>query len=119
MANDKPELLLVAVLIVSAKLFFPFENIHGPYAKLPEFDWREWRRIMMSDRSQTASNVAPEEDHTKFTVEQLISMSAEDLDNYLRMAADSITNKGQSLREETPPPPKFLMRYLTSAFIRQ
>jgi RNA polymerase I-specific transcription initiation factor RRN7 len=98
---DYPEILLISVVIVAAKLCFPLGR-HAPLLQVTEteskikFDWAKWQKDIheLIDPSQ-ASEKGPSFDN--ITVDQVTSMTAEELDQYFAHIASTIDKKSKLL----------------------
>ncbi|KAH7004570.1 ubiquitin family-domain-containing protein [Fusarium venenatum] len=114
---DYPEILLISVVLVAAKLCFPLGR-HAPLLQVAEtesnikFDWMKWQKSIheLIDLSQ-ASEKEPSFD--KITVDQVTSMTAEELDQYFAHIASTIDKKNDSVvtrffPSENAPPPETL-----------
>ncbi|GKU02567.1 polymerase i core factor subunit [Fusarium langsethiae] len=111
---DYPEILLISIVLVAAKLCFPLGR-HAPLLQVAgtetniKFDWTKWQKGIheLVDPSQ-ASEKEPSFD--KITVDQVTSMTAEELDQYFAHIASTIDKKNDSVvtrffpSENAPPP---------------
>ncbi|QPC76438.1 hypothetical protein HYE68_007190 [Fusarium pseudograminearum] len=111
---DYPEILLISVVLVAAKLCFPLGR-HAPLLQVAgaepniRFDWTKWQKSIheLLDPSQ-ASGKDPS--FEKITVDQVISMTAEELNEYFAHIASTIDKKNDSVvtrffpSESAPPP---------------
>jgi hypothetical protein len=94
---DYPEILLISVILVAVKLCFPLGR-HAPLLQVAgtepaiRFDWTKWQKGIheLIDPSK-ASEKEPSFD--KITVDQVTSMTAEELDQYFAHIASTIDRK--------------------------
>ncbi|KAF4470408.1 eukaryotic translation initiation factor 5A [Fusarium albosuccineum] len=116
---DYPEVLILCAIIVAAKLCFPLSS-HHPLLQVTnvernvKFRWKEWQKGInpLIDTSR-ASSKEPRFDNV--TVDQVTSMTTEELDKYFAHVASLIDRKNDQAiarffpSEEAPPeeaPPK-------------
>ncbi|WXC56313.1 hypothetical protein SNK03_002243 [Fusarium graminearum] len=111
---DYPEILLISIVLVAAKLCFPLGR-HAPLLQVAgaepniRFDWTKWQKSIheLIDPSQ-ASGKDP--NFEKITVDQVTSMTAEELNDYFAHIASTIDKKNDSVvtrffpSESAPPP---------------
>lgn len=94
---DYPEILLISIVLVAAKLCFPLGR-HAPLLQVAgaepniRFDWTKWQKSIheLIDPSQ-ASGKDP--NFEKITVDQVTSMTAEELNDYFAHIASTIDKK--------------------------
>ncbi|KAF0642095.1 hypothetical protein FPSE5266_09178 [Fusarium pseudograminearum] len=114
---DYPEILLISVVLVAAKLCFPLGR-HAPLLQVAgaepniRFDWTKWQKSIheLLDPSQASGKDPIFE---KITVDQVISMTAEELNEYFAHIASTIDKKNDSVvtrffPSESAPPPETL-----------
>ncbi|RGP76796.1 polymerase i core factor subunit [Fusarium longipes] len=112
---DYPEILLISSILVAAKLCFPLGR-HAPLLQVAGaepsigFDWTKWQKGIreLMDPSQSSEK---EPSFDKITVDQVTSMTAEELDQYFAHIASTIDRKNDSMitrffPSENAPPPK-------------
>ncbi|KAF6841941.1 RNA polymerase I-specific transcription initiation factor rrn7 [Colletotrichum plurivorum] len=81
----QPEVLLVAVLVLTTSQSFPFED-SGPtqvesHFRLPSFNWREWQAAM--EPVLASESVSPAVDYLDVTASHITAMGPAELDEYL------------------------------------
>ncbi|KAM0266506.1 hypothetical protein ACHAPA_006936 [Fusarium lateritium] len=115
---DYPEILLIAAVVVAAKLCFPLGR-HSPSLQVTStehdirFNWTKWQKSIQElvDASKAPGK---EPSFDKVTVDQVASMTTEELDRYFAHIASTIDRKNDSAitrffpsetapRPETPP----------------
>ncbi|KAM0489450.1 hypothetical protein ACHAP7_000509 [Fusarium lateritium] len=113
-----PEILLIAAVVVAAKLCFPLGR-HSPSLQVTStehdirFNWTKWQKSIQElvDASKAPGK---EPSFDKVTVDQVASMTTEELDRYFAHIASTIDRKNDSAitrffpsetapRPETPP----------------
>lgn len=109
-AINDPDTLLLAVVVVSTKLCFPFENVaqaerDDDKLLLPKMDWSKWMDIM--ETSSTEELPMKEVDYKSITTEQLVSMNPEELDKFFAKAAAEVDIRSRLI---------YLPHYLTREF---
>lgn len=81
----QPEVLLVALLVLTTIQCFPFEDLQPAQDesnfRLPSFDWEEWRAVM--EPVLASESVAPAVDYIGVTASQITAMEPAELDEYL------------------------------------
>ncbi|KAI1470463.1 uncharacterized protein F4812DRAFT_417691 [Daldinia caldariorum] len=85
-AMDNPEVLLAALVVVSAKLLYPLDGVERPPRshydpRATNIDWGTWRESMKDDKSVESSLVRGEE--YKVTPEDALTMDKEKLDDFM------------------------------------
>ncbi|KAF9881364.1 ubiquitin ribosomal fusion protein [Colletotrichum karsti] len=80
----QPEILLIAVLVLTTIHCFPFENSSQPpedenYFSVPNFSWEKWQLVMAP---ALAPEPAPAADYLNVTATQITSMGPRELDEY-------------------------------------
>ncbi|KAF4447117.1 hypothetical protein F53441_9262 [Fusarium austroafricanum] len=111
---DYPEILLVSAIVVAAKLCFPLGR-HHPLLQVAGteqrimFNWTAWHKgIEEIIEASQASRKEPSFD--KITVDKVVSMTTEELDQYFAHIASTVDRKNDSEitkffpSESTPPP---------------
>ncbi|SPJ71383.1 related to polymerase I core factor (CF) subunit [Fusarium torulosum] len=115
---DYPEILLIAAVVVAAKLCFPLGR-HSPLLQVTStehnirFNWTKWHKGIQEliDASKVPGK---EPGFDKVTTDQVASMTTEELDRYFAHIASTIDRKNDSAitrffpseiapRPETPP----------------
>ncbi|KAF4958842.1 hypothetical protein FSARC_10918 [Fusarium sarcochroum] len=97
---DYPEILLISAVVVAAKLCFPLGQ-HYPLLQAAgaeqnvRFNWTKWQKGIheLIDASQ-ASGKDP--DFDKVTVDEVASMTAEELEKYFAYIASTVDRKNDS-----------------------
>ncbi|CAM1511139.1 Fc.00g086520.m01.CDS01 [Cosmosporella sp. VM-42] len=93
---DHPEILLIALIIVSAKFCFPLRG-HKPllpghvFGQNLRFDWNMWHKIM-HEIADVPEPLGTDPDFDKVTVDEVVSMTSKELDAYYAHVA-SLTDK--------------------------
>ncbi|KAL7627374.1 hypothetical protein AAE478_001567 [Parahypoxylon ruwenzoriense] len=84
---DNPEVLLIALVVLSAKLLYPLDGVERP-PRIPQdprsmkVDWTEWQRAMQDDTAEASCGLARGEEH-KVTPEDVFTMNNEKLDDFM------------------------------------
>ncbi|KAI1066551.1 hypothetical protein LB507_011119 [Fusarium sp. FIESC RH6] len=112
---DYPEILLVSTILVAAKLCFPLGR-HAPLLQVADteqvigFDWTKWKKGIqqLTDVSQVPEQ---EPSFDKVTVDEVTSMTVEELDQYFTHVMSTIDRKNDSaitrfFPSESAPPPR-------------
>lgn len=94
---DYPEILLVSAILVAAKLCFPLGR-HAPLLQVADteqvigFDWTKWKKGIqqLTDVSQVPEQ---EPSFDKVTVDEVTSMTVEELDQYFTHVMSTIDRK--------------------------
>ncbi|KAF5025465.1 hypothetical protein F66182_2441 [Fusarium sp. NRRL 66182] len=97
---DYPEILLISTIVVAAKLSFPLGR-HYPLLQVAgaapnvRFNWTKWHKGVeeLIEASQASGK---ERDFGKVTVDQVTSMTAEELDRYFAHVASTVDRKNDS-----------------------
>ncbi|KAI2624302.1 hypothetical protein GGR54DRAFT_595887 [Hypoxylon sp. NC1633] len=84
---DNPEVLLISLIVVSAKLLYPLDGIERPPRteadlRVVKFDWEKWREVMQDDTNETSCNLVRGEEY-KVTPEDVLNMDKVKLDDYM------------------------------------
>ncbi|KAI1379327.1 hypothetical protein F4677DRAFT_408632 [Hypoxylon crocopeplum] len=83
---DNPEVLLITLVIVSAKVLYLLDGAERPRSKQGpwsiDLDWDKWREAMQGDTHKTASNLLPGEEY-KISPEDVLAMDKTKLDDYM------------------------------------
>lgn len=74
---DHPEILLIALLVIAAKLCFPFSTSNGKLGSTV-FDWNKWANSRLICESQPSANPSMSD----YSAEEIVSLSEDDLDQY-------------------------------------
>ncbi|KAI5466577.1 ubiquitin family-domain-containing protein [Mariannaea sp. PMI_226] len=96
---DYPEVLIVAVMIVSAKLCYPFGS-HDPLFDVfgadqgLRFDWGKWREVVAE--LHDPKDALNESTFDKMTAGRVTSMSSGELDKYFAHIASLINKKNEN-----------------------
>jgi len=91
--QDNPELRLVAVLILTVKLCFPFEGEPQFDKQLPALDWDAWTKAM-SSAADSLKEEAAAKHYSRVTSGELLAMTPEQFDDYFAKASRDIENRG-------------------------
>ncbi|KAI1800501.1 hypothetical protein F4811DRAFT_538582 [Daldinia bambusicola] len=83
---DNPEVLLIALVVVSAKLLYPLDGVERPPRshydpRATSIDWEKWRESMEDDKMAKSSLIRGEE--YKVTPEDALTMDKEKLDDFM------------------------------------
>ncbi|KAI0828442.1 hypothetical protein F5Y06DRAFT_283211 [Hypoxylon sp. FL0890] len=83
---DNPEVLLISLVVVSAKLLYPLDGIERPPRSHEDprslrVDWAKWRQAMQDDTIETSSLQRGEE--YKVTPEDVLTMDKVKLDDFM------------------------------------
>ncbi|KAJ4258696.1 hypothetical protein NW762_007780 [Fusarium torreyae] len=97
---DYPEILLISAVVVAAKLCFPLGR-HYPLLQVAgaeqnvRFNWTKWHKGIreLIDESQTSGKEA---NFDKVTVDEVASMTAEELDKYFAYIASTVDRRNDS-----------------------
>jgi len=94
-----PDILLLAVVVFSTKLCFPFEGGSGSRREndsfpIPNVSWAKWVAAVevSSEEYQRWRAVDPR----SVTTEELVSMSPQKLDAFFAIAAAEVDNRGMT-----------------------
>ena len=97
---DHPEILLIAVTVVAAKLSFPFQGYQSLFQEVNTnqdsvFRWTKWRKVM---RDHSAAYRLPKDEPSfeKITVDDVARMTPKELDVYFSHIASLIDKKRKS-----------------------
>lgn len=99
---DYPEILLIAAVVVAAKLCFPLGR-HSPLLQVTStehnirFNWTKWHKGVQEliDASKAPGK---EPSFDEVTTDQVASMTTEELDRYFAHIASTIDRKSELLR---------------------
>ncbi|KAK6957385.1 hypothetical protein Daesc_000169 [Daldinia eschscholtzii] len=83
---DNPEVLLIALVVVSAKLLYPLDGIERPPRSRYDprsisIDWKKWQESMQDNTTGKSSLIGGEE--YKVTPEEALTMNKEKLDDFM------------------------------------
>ncbi|KAI2473105.1 hypothetical protein F4781DRAFT_262467 [Annulohypoxylon bovei var. microspora] len=86
-AMDNPEILLISLVVVSAKLLYPLDGIERPPRSNEDprslkMDWAKWQEVMQDDMAETSSNLRRGEEY-KVTSENVLTMDKTKLDDFM------------------------------------
>ncbi|KAI1775330.1 hypothetical protein F4818DRAFT_416316 [Hypoxylon cercidicola] len=84
---DNPEVFLVALLVVSAKLLYPLDGIERPPRSYEDprtmkVNWAQWQEAMREETNETSSNLIRGEEY-KITPEDVLSLDKAKLDDFM------------------------------------
>ncbi|XXG99284.1 Vacuolar protein sorting-associated protein 52 [Hypoxylon texense] len=84
---DNPEVFLTAVLVVSAKLLYPLDNIERPPRsdedpRNVKVNWAQWQESMREETNETSPNLLRGEEY-KVTAEDVLGLDKTKLDDYM------------------------------------
>ncbi|KAI1205718.1 uncharacterized protein F4807DRAFT_273126 [Annulohypoxylon truncatum] len=84
---DNPEVLLVSLIVVSAKLLYPLDGIERPPRSHEDprslkMDWAKWQEVMQDDTAGTSSNLQRGEEY-KVGPEDVLTMEKTKLDDFM------------------------------------
>lgn len=114
---DHPELRLVAFLVVSTKLCFPFN--HGQVSSLvslrrcmPRFDWERWTTGYSENLAKFRGKVSERPAFEEFTPDQISNLGDEEFDAYVAYLSAAIGSNNENaitkffpMAPEPMPPP--------------
>lgn len=84
---DNPEILLVSLIVVSAKLLYPMDGVERPSLSRQDpgrvkFDWKEWQNATPGLESERDPGLVRGEEH-EVTPEKALSLHSAGLDDYM------------------------------------
>ncbi|KAI8960064.1 hypothetical protein F5Y11DRAFT_282755 [Daldinia sp. FL1419] len=84
---DNPEVLLVASVVVSAKLLYPLDGVKRPPRnnydpRSMNINWEKWQESMQNDTTQTKPTLSRGEEY-KVTPEDALTIEKEKLDDFM------------------------------------
>lgn len=96
---DQPEILIPALLVVGTKLCFPLSPKQKPLLSQAEdlglrFDWEKWISLK-GDTGQEYKSLYADTQFKDVSVEQVVTMDNEQMDNYLRYMSHLIHTKSK------------------------
>lgn len=98
---DYPEILLISAILVAAKLCFPLGR-HAPLLQVAgteqsiRFDWTKWQKGIQ-ELIDMSKGSGKEPIFDKVTVDQVTSMTAEELNQYFAHIASTIDRRSRGL----------------------
>lgn len=106
-ALDNPEVQIVSVLAVAAKMCFPFEisrlsllDLTG--CLLPSFSWETWKSIFPREGSNLDQGAQEQNGFDNLTPNQITSMTDEDFDAYMTHLSASIDHSNSESAKQNP-----------------
>lgn len=104
---DHPEIKAIALLTVSTKLCFPFQEDQQPVIDaqrsfMPCFDWSKWNPIGETDHIEREKEMERQQTLAKLTPNEVVNLNDEDFDAFLAHVTRSIDIKGEFERQSTP-----------------
>lgn len=94
---DQPEMLVAALLVVGAKLCFPFSANQQPLVSGTtdlNFNWEEWQSRNL-DKGKEYVKLYSDSQFRDIKVEQVLSMNNEHLDDYLQYMSNLILDESK------------------------
>ncbi|KAI0014246.1 hypothetical protein F4779DRAFT_1336 [Xylariaceae sp. FL0662B] len=84
---DKPEVLLITLVVVSTKLLYPLDGIERPPRshqdpRTTKIDWARWQRATGHETAAELPNLQPGEEY-KVTSEDVLTMDKTKLDDFM------------------------------------
>ncbi|KAI0161767.1 hypothetical protein GGR52DRAFT_561087 [Hypoxylon sp. FL1284] len=101
---DKPEVLLISLLVVSVKLLYPLDDIERPPRSQEDLrsvkiDWKRWQEAMREETNETSSNLLRGEEY-KVTAEDVLSLDKTKLDDFMDWFEKMWIGDGDSKTDE-------------------
>ncbi|KHN97881.1 Ubiquitin subgroup [Metarhizium album ARSEF 1941] len=92
---DNPEVQLISLLVVAAKMCFPFDpsqpSIIDPAGYfLPQFEWESWKANVSSGGSNSEKETREQVKFEHVTPNQVTKMSDEEFDAYMSYLSESV-----------------------------
>lgn len=104
---DHPEILLMAITVVAAKLSFPFQSYRSLLHEVDtnhnqKFKWTKWRQYM-KEHGDGLRLSDDEPNFDEITVDDVARMTPQELDAYFAHIASSIDKRSELVREANKP----------------
>ncbi|OTB00061.1 hypothetical protein M426DRAFT_324563 [Hypoxylon sp. CI-4A] len=85
---DNPEVLLISLVVVSAKLLYPLDGVERPPRthqdpRIMKFDWVKWQGVTSDESAPATTTGLPRGEEYKVTPEDVLTMDKEKLDDYM------------------------------------
>lgn len=84
---DNPEVLLIALLVVSAKLLYPLDDVDRPPRSYEDprsmkIDWVQWQKTTREETNESSPNLLRGEEY-KVTAEDVLNLDKTKLDDFM------------------------------------
>lgn len=84
---ENPEILLIALVVVSTKLLYPLDGVErAPRSREDprsmKVDWTRWQEIMQKDTNESSANLLNGEEY-KVTSDDVLTMDGAKLDDFM------------------------------------